>query len=244
MSAKPYKKPKGNSNTVMFTSLSLILLAFFILLYALSSPKSKDKQLKLAFEIKKAFQSIGGLFQDIGESAEVGRGRQEQTLEVSSQVELLLAELNNFVEENDELENFSYEVSQEKFLIRVPTEFTFPPGSVQVSPKAFGFLNKIFEVIARTENKIRVAGHTDDLPSTNPLFASNWELSAARATEILRFFADKKTVPQHRFSAVGYGSYRPIASNRLSEGRAKNRRTTLVFLGELQLLGGELGTGN
>ena len=243
MRPRQYQKPKGNSNTVMFTSLSLILLAFFILLYALSSPKSKEQQLELAFEIKKAFQSIGGLFRDIGEAVEVGRGQQEQTLEVSSQVELLLAELNNFVEENEELETFSYEVSQEEFLIEVPVDFTYPANTAQINPKAIPFLNKIFEVIARTENKVRIEGHTDDLPSQNPLFPSNWELSAARATNVLRFFVDKKIVPQHRFSAMGYGSYRPIASNRLSEGRAKNRRTTIVLMGALKPLGGALGTG-
>lgn len=243
MSQHQYQKPKGDGNTVMFTSLSLILLAFFILLFALSSPKSKDKQLELAFEIKKAFQSVGGLFSALGESVEVGRGRQEQTLEVSSQVESLLADLNNFVAANDELENFSYEVTQEEFLMHVPTDFTFPPGSAQLNQKAVPFLDKIFEVIARTENKIRIAGHTDDLPSQNMLYDSNWELSAARAMNVLRFFVDKKIIPQHRFSAVGYGRYRPIASNRLSKGRMKNRRLSIVFIGALQTLGGALGTG-
>ncbi|MBF0288293.1 MAG: OmpA family protein [SAR324 cluster bacterium] len=238
-----YQKPKGDGNVVMFTSLSLILLAFFILLYALSSPKSKQKQLELAFEIKRAFQSIGGLFSDIGDSAEVGQGRQEKTLEVSSSVESLLSNLSSFVEANEELENFSYEVTNEDFLMQLPTDFTFKEGSAEINRNAFPFLEKIFEMIARTENNIRIEGHTDDLPVRHSAYESSWELSAARAVNVLRFFASKKIIPRARFSAAGYGPYRPIASNRISDGRSKNRRITLIFIGPLKTLGGPLGTG-
>ncbi|MBF0280585.1 MAG: flagellar motor protein MotB [SAR324 cluster bacterium] len=238
-----YQKPRGDGNTVMFTSLSLILLAFFILLFALSSPKSKDKQLELAFEIQKAFKSMGGLFGDIGDSIEVGRGTNEQTLEVSSQVESLLSELSSFTEKEEDLEDFSYEVNSEEFKLEIPSDFTFEPGSAQINPRAEPFLEKIFEMIVRTENKLKIEGHTDDLPSRNALFDSNWELSAARAMNVLRFFTDKKVVPESRFSAVGYGRYRPVSSNRLSSGRAKNRRITITFIGTVKPLGGPLGTG-
>ncbi len=238
-----YQKPRGDGNVVMFTSLSLILLAFFILLFALSSPKTKEKQLKLAFEIKRAFQSVGGLFSNIGDSAEVGQGRQEQTLEVSSSVESLLSDLSSFVEENEELKNFSYEVTNEEFLMQIPADFTFKVGSAEISRKALPFLDKIFEMIARTENKVRIEGHTDDLPVSNSVYKSSWELSAARAVNVLRFFANKKIIPRARFSAAGYGPHRPIASNRISEERAKNRRITLIFIGPLKTLGGPLGTG-
>ena len=238
-----YQKPRGDSNTVMFTSLSLILLAFFILLFALSSPKSREEQVELALEIQKAFKSVGGLFTDIGDAPQVGRGRQEQTLEVSSQVESLLSELSSFAEEHEELANFSYEVSSEEFKMQIPTDFTFVPGSAQIHQKAFPFLDKIFEMIARTENKVRVEGHTDDLPSRNALFDSNWEVSAARAMNVVRYFTTKKTVPDSRFAATGYGRYRPLASNRLSSGREVNRRISIIFEGTLKPLGGPLGTG-
>ncbi len=238
-----YQKPRGDGNTVMFTSLSLTLLAFFILLFALSSPKSKDKQLELALEIKKAFQSMGGLFSDIGDAPQVGKGRQDQTLEVSSQVESLLADLSSFVEKEEDLEDFSYEVSREEFKMQIPTDFTFQAGSAQINPKAFPFLDKIFDMIRRTENKLRIEGHTDDLPSRNALFDSNWELSAARAVNVLRYFTNKKVVPESRFSAIGYGRYRPISSNRLSSGREKNRRIMIIFIGAMEPLGGALGTG-
>ena len=180
---------------------------------------------------------------DIGDAPQVGRGSQEQTLEVSSQVESLLSELSSFVEKEEELEDFSYEVSSEEFKMQIPTDFTFQAGSAQINPKAVPFLDKIFEMIVRTENKLRIEGHTDDLPSHNTLFDSNWELSAARAMNVLRFFTNKKVVPESRFSAVGYGRYRPISSNRLSAGREKNRRITIIFIGSMKPLGGPLGTG-
>ena len=99
-------------------------------------------------------------------------------------------------------------------------------------------------MIARTENKVRVEGHTDDIPVQTSQYENNWELSAARATNVVRFFAQKRIVPESRFSAAGYGSNHPIASNRFTGGREKNRRISLVFVGPIQPLGGELGTGN
>lgn len=236
-------KPRGDSNVVMFTSLSLILLAFFILLYALSSPKSKTKRTELAFEIKRAFQSVGGLFADLGDSAETGRGRTENTLEVSSQVEALVSELNTFVEADESLEEFSYEVREEALVLQIPTDFSFEADSAQLTSKAEPFLNKIFEMIVQTENQVRVEGHSDDLPLESSPYASHWELSAARANQVLLFFVNKKIVPEVRFSAAGYGDSRPMATNRFSEGRAKNRRITLNIIGAVRSLGGPLGTG-
>ncbi len=227
----------------MFTSLSLILLAFFILLYALSSPKNKEKQQELAYEIKQAFQSIGGLFSGPGDDVETGRGRQEKTLEVSSQAEALLSELQGYSETEEGLEEFSYEMTSEELRLQIPTDFTFDAGNIVVSKKAHPFLDKIFEMIVRTENQVRIEGHTDDLSFRNTKYQSNWELSAARAINVLRYFVAKKEVPEHRFSAAGYGEYQPVASNRFSEGRSRNRRITILFIGGLKPLGGSLGTG-
>jgi chemotaxis protein MotB len=80
-------------------------------------------------------------------------------------------------------------------------------------------------------NPVRVEGHTDNIPIHTPRFASNWELSTARSTYILQYLLNGKVSPQ-RLSAVGYGEYRPVASNDTGEGRATNRRVDVVILGE------------
>ncbi len=232
---------KGDGNVVMFTSLSLILLAFFILLYALSSPKKEQEQKELALQIEKAFSSFGGQFL-FGDNAESGTGRVRPDFQVGVELEDALSELEGYLEENPTLQNFAYEIFAEGVKLHIPTGFVFEPDSIAIDQKAESFLDKVFEMIARTENQVRIEGHTDSLPVKK--FYDSWELSALRATSILRFFQSKQEVSLNRFSAAGYGGTQPIASNRISAGRAKNRRVTIVLIGKVELLGGTLGTGN
>src|SRR5208283_2490958 len=79
-------------------------------------------------------------------------------------------------------------------------------------------------------NNIRVEGHTDNVPIHNSRFASNWELSTARATEMIRLFITQYNFPPIRLSAAGYAEYHPVASNETVEGRGQNRRVDIVVL--------------
>jgi chemotaxis protein MotB len=78
-----------------------------------------------------------------------------------------------------------------------------------------------------------VEGHTDNTPIHTAQFPSNWELSTARATYVLQYLISNGNVPPQRLSAVGYGEYRPVASNSTPEGRGANRRVDLVVLGAI-----------
>ena len=85
------------------------------------------------------------------------------------------------------------------------------------------------------KRQIHVIGHTDNVPiraGSRGRYASNWELSTARATAAVRFLQEKAAVDPHRLGAVGYGEFHPIADNTTAEGRAKNRRIALVVLPE------------
>lgn len=237
-SVKRHRKPAGDGSTVMLTSLSLILLAFFILLYALSSP-NKVKQQKVAFEVKQAFNSITGILGKRGSSREKGHGL-HQGLEINSAVESFISDLQGYAKKDRDLSHFSYEITRESLLLHIPGKYIFRSGSAQLESKAYPFLNKILDMVSRSPSKIRIEGHTDDIPLQH---IDSWKLSAMRATSVLRYFLTKKKVPASRFSVAGFGSTRPIASNRLSEGRAKNRRVTVVFINPF-LIGEERGPGS
>jgi len=84
-------------------------------------------------------------------------------------------------------------------------------------------------LIQHPELKIHVIGHTDNVPIRSR-FASNWELSTARALAAVHFLTEKAAVDPHRVGAVGYGEFRPIADNATAEGRAKNRRIAITIL--------------
>jgi len=102
---------------------------------------------------------------------------------------------------------------------------------VVVRPEDKPILSKVARILKKyADREILIEGHTDDEPITSAQFSSNWELSAARANAILRYLEEKEGISAKRLSAVGYGEYRPLASNATAEGREKNRRVEIVIL--------------
>jgi chemotaxis protein MotB len=110
----------------------------------------------------------------------------------------------------------------------------FPSGEADITPAGLRILRRVGDVLKTTEDKIvRVEGHTDNVAISERLrgtFPSNWELSTARATNVLRFLQDSVGMEPARLQAVGLSEYHPIASNRTARGRSQNRRIEIVLL--------------
>ncbi len=113
--------------------------------------------------------------------------------------------------------------------VEIKSSILFPSGSAELSPGSRPVLRKLAEKLAPLNNTIHVEGFTDNVPIDNFEFRSNWELSAARAASVVRLFTDLGVRPE-RMAAIGYGEYRPVASNDTPEGRARNRRVVLVIM--------------
>lgn len=109
------------------------------------------------------------------------------------------------------------------------TEF-FDSGQATVRPSSTPLLDNIVKAINKYSNSIRIEGHTDSIPIQTSAFPSNWELSTARATNIVRYLINTHAFSPDKLSAIGYGEYRPIADNHTAEGRQKNRRVDVVLL--------------
>jgi chemotaxis protein MotB len=120
-----------------------------------------------------------------------------------------------------------------KLRVGLVDKILFDSGEASISKRGEGVLERVGTVLAGIEDRhIQVSGHTDNTPISDKLkaqFPTNWELSVARATNVVRFLQDKAKVPPERLVASGYGEYDPIASNRHSAGRAKNRRIELLL---------------
>jgi chemotaxis protein MotB len=112
-------------------------------------------------------------------------------------------------------------------------EVVFEPGQARVRPEGAAVLAEVARAVAGLPNRIVVEGHTDSVPISNAQFRSNWELSTARATEVLRHLVDKLGIDPARVSAAGYGEHQPIETNETAEGRARNRRVQLAVLSEV-----------
>jgi len=113
--------------------------------------------------------------------------------------------------------------------VEINTSILFPSGSAQLSGQAEPVLRELAGKLQPLNNIIHVEGFTDNVPINNFEFISNWELSAARAASVVHLFTRLGIDPQ-RLAAIGYGEYRPVASNDTPEGRASNRRVVLVIM--------------
>jgi len=120
-----------------------------------------------------------------------------------------------------------------KLRVGLVDKILFDSGEASVSKRGEGVLARVGAVLASIEDRqIQVSGHTDNTPISDKLkqqYPTNWELSVARATNVVRFLQEKAAVPADRLVASGYGENQPIASNRTAAGRAKNRRIELLL---------------
>lgn len=113
--------------------------------------------------------------------------------------------------------------------VEIKNDVLFPSGSATLTPKANGVVLRLGQVLAGISNPIYVEGHTDNVPIQQEIFPSNWELSAARSSAVIRLLAAGGISPR-QMTALGFGEYRPTQPNDTPEGRAANRRVLLAIL--------------
>lgn len=114
-------------------------------------------------------------------------------------------------------------------VIDISASSLFKAGDAELQPAAADVLRKVAVVLSSEDQAIEVEGHTDDVPISTPLFPSNWELSSARASSVVRMLI-KNGVAERKLSAVGMASNLPIVANDSIENRAKNRRVSITIL--------------
>ena len=123
--------------------------------------------------------------------------------------------------------------------IEINDSILFSPGQALLQPPLVKAMQSIAEVLVAADFPIIIEGHTDNIPIKNTQFPSNWELSAVRATTVLRLFADAG-VAAERLTAIGYADTRPVEPNVLADGRARNRRVTIQIESEIPEKGTEI----
>lgn len=110
----------------------------------------------------------------------------------------------------------------------------FDSGSATIRPASLDAISRLAAVLRQRPENLRVEGHTDNVPIHTPKFSSNWELSTARATDLIQLFITRYGILPSHLSAAGYAEYHPVASNDTPEGRAQNRRLDVVILSPFQ----------
>ncbi len=220
---------------VTFSDMMTLLLAFFVLLFAMSETQMDDFA-----------QLMASLKQAIGkqEVPEAGTREGLSMLDIESDLKphaidelgaMVKKELNDFESQAEEFiiaNKLSGQVQVEQdgrgAVITISDLILFPSGAAEVLSDAHGILLNIKDLLTQFDYHVKVEGHTDNIPINTAIFPSNWELSANRASKIVRFFIENGVSPD-RLSAEGFAEYRPIGDNLTPEGRAKNRRVEIVY---------------
>ena len=124
------------------------------------------------------------------------------------------------------------EMAEKGLVITFVADVLFDSGKADLKADSYSVLDKVSRVLLENvpSNNIGIEGHTDNVPIKFSGWKSNWELSTARALSVLHYLVDKKDILPKRVQAIGYGEYRPIASNDTKEGRRLNRRVEIVIL--------------
>jgi chemotaxis protein MotB len=220
-------KPEGLDRWLLtYADMITLLMAFFIMVYSMSV-LNVTKFRQAAVSIRSGF---GGMTKGQGRSilnssASAAGG---DTAGVSWRV---LGPLVDFIDHESRQRNVTIGEDERGIVISMSSDsLLFDPGSAEVKPRALPFLDKIAEMLKSTKNEVRVEGHTCDLPPRASLYATNWELSTARATGILRYLVEQHGLPPSRFSAAGYGSMRPVAGGNSETNRARNRRVEIIIV--------------
>jgi len=114
--------------------------------------------------------------------------------------------------------------------LRLGEQLLFDEGSAQIKPESGATLDKIANILTKNENQIKIEGHSDNVPIKNAQFSSNWELSSARASNIVEYLTNEKKLNKKRFTILSHADNVPVAENSTLEGRAKNRRVDIVIM--------------
>jgi len=127
------------------------------------------------------------------------------------------------------------QMMEKGLVITFVADVLFDSGKAKVKSEATSSLDKVAGVLKENvpDLNVGIEGHTDNVPIKHSAWKSNWELSTARALSVLHYLVDEKGVSPDRISAIGYGEYRPVASNDDKEGRQMNRRVEVVILPQL-----------
>ena len=138
--------------------------------------------------------------------------------------------MHNLVQEKNLQDRVNMEMTQRGLVVRFTGQILFEVGEAEIRNEGRDVLDKVATVLKEMPNNVMIEGHTDNLPIDTEEFPTNWELSTARATEVIKYFIEDPGINPKKLSAAGYSKYRPIKPNDSPENRALNRRVEVVIL--------------
>ncbi|MCY0897353.1 MAG: OmpA family protein [Firmicutes bacterium] len=217
---------------ITYADLITLLLAFFIVLYAMN----RTEQIKfslVAQALANEFDSRSIVGQGLGPSiitANSGTETARATTQELQSLSKLQSELQTAIDQAGLANQVSVTSNERGVEVSLNSTLLFAPASAHLSPSAIALLERLGRVLATVPNDIEVVGYTDSTPIRTAEYPSNWQLSAMRAANVVYVLSRVPGIHPARLSLAGFGKYHPIATNATPEGRAQNRRVNILVL--------------
>lgn len=228
---------------VTFSDLMTLILVFFILLFSMSVvDATKFRAVAESFQQRAIFDFYPSLipfenpaedisvkkdpFEDVNDPFKDVRKKEKDS---DNDLDQMIIEVQQFLEENQLNDVISASRDDRGVVLVLQERTLFESGEAQILEGAKPFLTKVGTLLETIPNLVKVEGHTDSRPINTFRFPSNWELSGARASSVIRYMIDESNIEPYRFLAVGYGDTRPVVPNTTAENLQKNRRVVIVI---------------
>lgn len=210
----------------IFNDMITLLMVFFVLLFSLGSMDFKRFQ-----HFQNAIQNAMGVMRGgrSGEDGIISDTIEESAMDNRNGESIASDQPTESLDPLIEVAGLEAAYTSRGIQLVLDDRLLFSSGSARLSPDGLQLLEKVGHVIKPFHRFVRVEGHTDDIPIETRRYPSNWELSVARAVNVVKFFIEEAGLSPAIFSAAGYGSSRPRAGNDSTDQRAKNRRVEIIL---------------
>lgn len=218
---------------VSYADFITLLFAFFTVLYATAQTDS-GKVNKFVGAAERAFSA--GIFSSGSNElmfAQEGNVTGREVIDLGMNLKDVEKKISQALEKSGAGTGDALKLERhaEGLTLILQTRSFFAPGSDILRPEALTLLPDVVDVLKKTKQRLRVEGHTDDMPIHNAFFASNWELSTARALAVLHYLTRNGIAPG-RLTVAGMAEHQPLRPNTTREGRSRNRRVEIVILSD------------
>ncbi len=224
---------------ISYADFVTLLFAFFVVMYSISSVnETKYKNFRDSLSVAFATHPVSSDIPSVSDEQEIllkalvdkrTARLGEQQRKIQNRMDKLASGLERMMSPLIEQQLVSISSTKRGVVIDVSASMLFRTGDAVLQPTALGVLRQVSEVLKMEELPVEVEGHTDDIPIATTQFPSNWELSSARASSVVRMMANNG-VPENRLVVVGLASHQPVAPNDSLENRAKNRRVRISIV--------------
>jgi len=209
-----------------YADLITLLLALFVVMYSMSQIDSQ-KFGKVSAALNAVLAGSDGVLKS--ELPLIPQSNEIRMLSLN-ELRLLREKISNYVTAQKMEPEIEVILNERDLTLHITESAFYEPGRAEIKPKAKEFLMTLSGMLKDISNHIRVEGHSDNVPINTPQFPSNWELSAIRATNVVRFLVEASGLDPSRVSALGCGEFRPRFQNNPPENRMRNRRTDIVII--------------